>query len=278
MTDIRLSSKKGMVFGDLKINNTNGLYLIDVKMNAAPSMRYFEFDVPKRHGSHYFSNKYEDQVIKVTIGIKNKDIIARKIKQREVLSRLVGRVSSLSFLDEPNLYYKAICYDAVPVEDDRLFTMLDIEFIASYCKFEFVGDLNDVLIDDMNTIIDELETIINTLEWTNINTLTYKMITNTGNIESIPVTTVTANTNCDSVTVDNGINSFTLTNLIAGEVIFIDTEKMIVYKIINNEKVSAMDKFTGKFLSVPVGDNLITINGSNFDINLEIDYRNTYIV
>ena len=278
MADIRLSSKKGMAFGELIINNTNGIYLIDVKMNAAPSMRYFEFDVPKRHGSHYFSNKYEDQIIKVTIGIKNKDIIARKIKQREVLSRLIGREASLSFLDEPDLYYKAICYDAVPAKDDRLFTMLDIEFIASYCKFEFIGDLNDVLIDEMNTIIDELETVINTLEWTNINTLTYKTITNSGNLESMPVITLTANTNCASVTIDNGINSFTLTNLVADDVIFIDTEKMIVYKIVDNAKVSAMDKFTGKFLTVPVGDNLITINGSNFNINLEIDYRNTYIV
>lgn len=278
MADIRLSSKKGMVFGDLKINNTNGLYLIDVKMNAAPSMRYFEFDVPKRHGSHYFSNKYEDQVIKVTIGIKNKDIIARKIKQREVLSRLIGRESNLSFLDEPNLYYKAICYDAVPVEDDRLFTKFDIEFIASYCKYEFVGDLNDVLIDDMNTIIDELETIINTLEWTNIDSLTYKEVENTGNFESLPIITITANTNCNSVTIDNGINSFTLTNLVAGEVIYIDTEKMIVYKIVNNSKVSVLNRFEGEFLTIPVSETLITINGSNFDINLEIDYRNTYIV
>lgn len=278
MADIRLSSKKGMIFGDLMINNTNGLYLIDVKMNAAPSMRYFEFDVPKRHGSHYFSDKYEDQIIKITIGIKNKNIIERKVKQREVLSRILARESSLSFLDEPNLYYKAICYEAVPAKDDRLFTMLDIEFMASYCKYEFIGDLNDVLIDDMNTIIDELETLINTLEWINIDTLTYKEIENTGNFESLPFVTVTANTNCDSVTIDNGINSFTLTSLVAGEVVYVDTEKMIVYKIVDNVKTSVLSRFTGEFLTIPVGEILITINGSNFDINLEVDYRNTYIV
>lgn len=278
MADIRLSSKKGMVFNSQVINNTNDLYLIDVKMNASPSMRFFEFDVPKRHGSNYYDNKYEDQVIKVTIGIKGSNIVARKTKQREVLSKLLNKDGMLSFLDEPNLFYYAKAFDAVRAKDDRLFTMLDIEFIASYCKYEFIGDLNDYISDELNIITEELDIVTNSLEWTNINISTYKSITNAGNFEAMPVIKVTANTACESVTIDNGINSFTLTNLTIGDIIFVDTEKMIVYKIVDNAKVSVMDRFVGEFISVPAGENMITIYGSNFDINLEVNYRNTYIV
>ena len=126
--------------------------------------------------------------------------------------------------------------------------------------------------------VNNLIVLVNSLEWTNINILTNKTIINNGNYEATPLTTLTANTNCTSVTIGNGINSFTLQNLIAGEIIYIDTEKMIVYKIVNGIKQSIMTRFVGQFINIPTGTNTITIDGQSFNINLSIEYRNTYIV
>ena len=49
--------------------NLNTPKLVSVDRPASPKMEYWEFNAPKRHGSRYSSNRYEDLNIKVTIGV-----------------------------------------------------------------------------------------------------------------------------------------------------------------------------------------------------------------
>lgn len=279
----KLSRIRGFAFNDVEVDNLkfdllNNIYLISVTRSATPIKTRYDFIVPKRHGSQTFDNRYEDKYIDIVVGIYDTEIERRRTRQRTFLQSFVGIKSRLVFLDEPTLFYEAEVIDSIETNEGEIFTEITIHFKASYCKYEFLDDLSDIIVDNMTMTVDEMEMLVNSLEWTNINTLTYKTITNNGNYKATPIVEIHANSNCTSITINNGINSFTLKNLVAGETVFVDTEKMIVYKKVNGAKRSVMTRFTGQFLTIPVGDTTITINGQSFDINLSIEFRNTYIV
>jgi len=279
----KLTRVRGFAFGTVKVDNLkfdlkNNIYLIDVNRSAAPVRTRYDFIVPKRNGSQTFNDRYEDKSIDVVVGIYDNNIHTRKIRQRDFLSGIVGRKSRLVFFDEPNLFYEAEVIDGIDVSEGEVFTEISIHFKCSFCMYEFIGDANDIITADADFTTDELDPITNTQEWMNINTLTYQMIENTGNHESETFITITANTACAEILIDNGVNSFKLSNLLAGEVVFIDSENMIVYTKYGDEKISAMTRFSGKFLKVPVSESMITINGISFNINIDFKFRNTYIV
>jgi phage-related protein len=279
----KLTRVRGFAFNDVVVDNhkfdlLNNIYLIDVVRNAAPLKTRFDFIVPKRHGSRTFDNRYEDNFIDVKVGIYDTNIETRRTRQRAFLKSFIGINSMLIFLDEPTLYYNAEVIDGIETVEGEIFTEITIHFKASFCKYELLDDLNDVITDNLLTITDDLTVITNSLEWAAISSTTLKTISNDGNFEASPIIEILANTACTSVTIDNGINSFTLSNLIAGETVYIDTEKMIVYTIVNNAKVSAMTRFTGQFITIPIGDSTITIQGTSFNINVSVEFRNTYIV
>lgn len=275
---IKLHRSGGFVFNNVKVDNTDNIYLLDVVKNATPTKLNNYFIVPKRNGSTTYFNRYDDNFIDVVIGVYDVNIETRRTKQRTLLKNMINVESKLIFLDESNMFYNAEIIDAIEISESEIFTELIIHFKCSFCKYELLDDLNDIIVNNMFETVDNLIVLVNSLEWTNINILTNKTIINNGNYEATPLITLTANTNCTSVTIENGINSFTLQNLIAGEIIYIDTEKMIVYKIVGGVKQSVMNRFVGQFIKIPTGTNTITIDGQSFNINLSIEYRNTYIV
>jgi predicted phage tail component-like protein len=278
MANIKFHRCGGFAFNNVLVDNTNDIYLLDVVRNATPVKTRYDFIVPKRHGSRTINNRYEDNYIDVIIGFYDVDIEQRRIKQRALLADVININSRLIFLDEPNLFYNAEVVDAIEINETEVFTEATIHFKASFCKYELIGDASDYITSNANFVTDEFNVITNSLAWENINALTLKPITNNGNFEASPLIEIYANTACTSVIVDNGINSFTLSNLTIGETIFVDTEKMIVYKIVDNAKVSVMQRFTGQFITIPIGARTITIKGTSFNINISVNFRNTYIV
>lgn len=279
----KLTRVRGFAFNDVVVDNfkfdlLNNIYLISVNRNATPTKTRYDFIVPKRHGSQTFDNRYEDNYIDVVVGIYDSNIETRRTRQRTFLKSFIGINSMLIFLDEPTLFYNAEVIDSIETVEGEIFTEITIHFKASFCKYELLGDANDIITNNANFITDEFDVITNSLAWENISVLTQKPITNNGNFEAMPLIEIFANTACTSLTIDNGINSFTLSNLIAGETIYVDTEKMIVYKIVNSVKQSVMTRFTGQFITIPVGAGMITIKGTSFNVNVSVEFRNTYIV
>lgn len=272
-----LHRAKGFLFNTIKVDNTNDIFLLDVVRNATPNKTRYDFIVPKRNGSKTFNNRYDDNYIDVVIGFYDVDIEQRRIKQRNLFKNMVEINSMLIFLDEPSLFYNAEVIDTIEITEDVAFTIATVHFKASFCKYELLGDANDIITNNANFVTDDFDVITNSLAWENINALTLKPITNNGNFEASPIIEIYANTACTSVIIDNGVNSFTLNNLILGETIFVDTEKMIVYKIVDNVKQSVMTRFTGQFITIPVGASTITIQGTSFNVNVSVDFRNTYI-
>lgn len=254
MAGIYLSNKRGFSFNEITIDNEkrNEICLLDVKLNATPSMSYFEINVPKRHGSIYYKNKYEDQNITVIIGLFIRNIKDRREIQRNILSKIIGVESKLRFLDEPDIFYNARFYDAIPISEDSVLTKLNINFIASYCKYGLEKSIS--LIPGVNKV------------------------NNAGNFRSESLIKITALANCESITINNTINSFTVQSLVTGDEAYIDSEKMIVYKLVNGIKTSMMIQFTGKFLTIAPGSNDITVTGTSYSANIELIFNDTYIV
>ena len=65
---------------------------------------------------------------------------------------------------------------------------------------------------------------------------------------------------------------------IQNEEVFIDCEKMIVYKSQGTKKINRLGSFTGRFPEIVPGQNDIAFGGNGLKIDVEFIYHNTYVV
>lgn len=253
--------------------NLNTPKLVNVDRPACPKMDYDAINAPKRNGSRYISNKYNDITIKVTIGVHGTQQ-ERQQKITKLLQQWIGREDRLTFADRPTLFYKARFFDSVSVKDAGTFTEITINFIASYCMYELYGDLRDASVNDLTMSVDQLGVLVNRATWQNITSYTSKQINNSGNFEAQPLIEISGTATLLTVEINNA--EFRITNL--NGVIFVDTESMNVYKMNGDTKVSVLPQFEGLFPTIPVGESTAYIGGNNFNVDVTVDFKNTYIV
>ena len=247
--------------------------LVSVDKPASPKMTYWEFNAPKRHGSNYSSNRYEDLEIKVTTGF-NGTAEERQTKITNLLSQWVGNESQLIFADRPDCFYKARFYDSCITKDSGTFTEVTITFIASYCLYELYGDLRDIVVNDLTMVVDNMGALVNRATWSDITAYTTKQIVNNGNFESQPLIELTGTATLITLEINN--KEFSITNLNGS--VFIDCESMNVYKMSGDTKISVLPQFQGLFPVIPPGESTVYIGGSNLNIDVIVDFKNTYIV
>lgn len=252
-----------------------GFFLQEVKKPIVPKFRNEEFSVPKRHGTYRYKDSYEAINISVKILLKADTKEKRKQLLRELLSPWLNIKDKLIFEDEPNLYYEAEIVEEIGYTEGNPFDSVDITFSCSPFKYELWGDGRDLLIKNTYGILIENSNgvLINKAKWeisSNIN----KKIFNRGNFSANPIIQIEGVAKSVSITVKD--KAFTINNI--NGIVFIDSEKMIVYEIINNQKKSRMTDFLGQFIQIPPGENDVLISGENLNISLEIRFRNTYIV
>lgn len=257
MSEIHIHRKKGFAFGEAYVNSkrepdNSGIYLLDVKGDATPTMQVFSFTAPLRHGSKYYKNRYEDKEKTVTVGIHANTVEQRRVIQRELLEKIIkaGR-SKLVFLDEPGLFHWAEVFDGIGENEAEFMTELDIPFVCSYCKYG-IEDKNIVLSSGAN------------------------QLNNAGNLEAQTIIKITASSSGD-VTVSGDSNSFKISGMTNGETVYIDSDNMVVYKMTGVAKASVMHRFTGKFITLTPGSNNITVSGTA-TAEVTASYNDTYIV
>lgn len=274
---IKLSRIGGFSFCGVSVDNKNDIYLLDVDKDATPELRYNEFIVPGRHGSSRYDDSYADRNIKVVVGIYADTVEERKAKIRNLISNWIQKEGKLIFADEPTLFYNAKFYNAIPIKETDVFTELTIIFKASPFKYELYDDARDMIIDETyDLIINSLDgVLINTSIWRELTAPTFKQLINNGNFETSPIIEIAGTAQKISLTFNDVAFAF---NGLSNETVFIDTEKMIVYTINGNKKVSRLTNFHGNFPKIKTGVNDVNITGTNFNVDIEIKYRNTYIV
>lgn len=277
MAQILLSSIEGFSFCGVEVNNTNGIYLLDVSRNSAPELKYNEFIVPNRHGNYRYDDSYSNQDIIVVIGIEADTVQERKVKIRNLISSWIQKEGKLIFNDEPTLFYNAKFYNAIPTQETEMLAELTITFNASPFKYELYTDARDMIINETyNTIINDMDgVLINTALWQDVNTSTFKQVINNGNYETLPIISITGTAQKISLTFADTAFAFVGLN---NETVFIDSEKMIVYTLSGEKKINRLTDFNGLFPTIKTGVNDVSISGTNFDVDIEIKYRNTYVV
>lgn len=274
MANTRIS---GVTFCGLHINNKDaniGTYkLLEVDRPASPNMTYREYIVPRRNGSKRYDNRYEDIIITVVIGV-NGNSVEKQQKITNLLSRWIGKEDKLIFDDRPNLFYNAKFFNSSTVDNQGVFTRLAITFIASYCMYELYGDLRDYTVNQLTTTVDNMGVLVNRAQWSEITASQIKPINNVGNFEAQPTIELTGKASLVILEVSN--KSFSFADLNGS--VFVDTEQMLVYKIMGTKKVSCLPQFQGVFLSIPVGESDVYIGGNDLNLDIIIDFKNTYIV
>lgn len=253
--------------------NLNTPKLVSVSRPSSPKMTYWEFNAPKRHGSRYSKNRYEDIDIKVTIGVHG-TAQERQTKITNLLAQLVGKEDKLIFADRPNCFYKARFYDSVTNKDSGTFTQITITFIASFCLYELYDDLRDYQVNDLTMQADSIGALVCKATWQRITSYTTKTITNSGNFEAQPIIDITGMAALLTFELNN--TSFSISNL--SGTVYIDSENMNVYKVVSNQKVSVLPQWQGVFPTIPSGESTVYIGGTGLNVSITIDFKNTYIV
>lgn len=190
------------------------------------------------------SNLLAKRTVSVTVGVYGKSAIERRQKTRALLQDWIGQEGALSFDDDPGIYFKAKLVDKSPVDSEMNLSLIQLMFEAS-----------------RNSYGTDERTVSGT---------TGALTTITKGNTKID-TVITLNSNC---TVSCNGKSFTITGL--SEPIIIDSDRMVVYKIVSGKEVSMYQCFKGDFITLaPGATNTITISGST---QFNLKYRDTYIV
>lgn len=272
-----LSRIGNMTFAGVTVTNLdfdlNTPKLVSVDRPCSPTMIYEEFTAPYRHGSRYYENRYDDIEIKVVIGF-NGTTLERQTKITNLLQQWIGKEDKLIFGDRPNLFYKARFYKSVPSKDNGTFTEITITFIASYCMYGLYEDMRDYLVSDLTMVCDDIGCLVNKALWENITGYTSKQLENRGNFETKP--TIVLEGTANSFLMQIGNSAFSISNLEGTT--YIDCENMNVYKIENGKKVSLLTKFQGVFPIIDVGIVDVIISGTKLNLDVTVEYRDTYIV
>ncbi len=246
----KLHRSGGFIFDNFKIDNTYNIYLLDVVKNATPTKIRYDYIVPGRNGSSSWHNRLDDNYIDVVVGIYDININERRSKQNKVIKNIVNKKARLLFLDNTGQHYIAEVIDAIEETETEVFTQLTIHFKCSWCKYGL--ERNIILNNGINKMY------------------------NLGNYEADNIIEITANTNCEKIIIDNGINSFTLNNILQDEKIIVDSENMVVYKIVDGIKQSILTRFTGKFIKIPLNISNLTLSGRNYNATVTVKYNYIY--
>lgn len=253
--------------------NLNTPKLVDVSKPASPKMTFWEFNAPKRNGSTYSSNRYEDIDIKVVIGF-NGTAQERQAKITSLLQQWIGKKGQLIFADRPNCFYEARFYNSCTTKDSGTFTEVTITFIASYCLYGLYNDMRDYLVSNLTMIADDIGCLVNRALWESITGYTSKQLENKGNFETTPI--IILDGTADLILIQIGNDAFSVSNL--SETTYVDSENMTIYKIENDKKVSLLPHFQGVFPVIQPGIVDVIISGTNLNLDITVDYRDTYIV
>ena len=252
MSGITLSRERGFIFGDLVVDNSDGVYLMRVEKPSTPTLDTFQISAPMRDGDDHIDNRYLNKDILVVIGVYKENIQERRNIQRDITNKIVGKYGRLYFKDDPNRFHLGKVYEAVEVSETEFFTELEFKFV---CK--------PFIYEDTST----------EYEWPNIMSSMSQTITNNGTHIAKPVIKISGVATRINITI--GDTSFTLANV--NDTTYVDSENMIVYRYVGGRKESLLPSFSGMFPIIKIGASNLNISGEGLNVNVNINFLNTYI-
>lgn len=271
----------GFTFGGIH-SSSLGVYLRSIDRALLPEMVRRERGMSRKNGTYDFGdNVYRNRRISAEITFFSDSMIANKLQARDVASWLnsQGEAQQLIFDDEPDKYYMARIYTGV-----NFTTKLGIgdASIAFECQ-PFAYSIYDTGVDDAWEDAD-YPWITNGLRWGGSDNYTFTATGLTSFVFDNPATQETGVKSPQTSKFDiiiNGswtdieitLNGKTLeyTAVGVGELVIDNVNMEVTLNAANT--LSNLDGDLETFLEAEPGSNEITIDGTNVDVTVLIDFR-----
>lgn len=251
-----------------------GLCFTTKSMPYIPSKRQKTEEIQGRDGQYIFEDGYDNIQIDLACTIAGYEIMERRKRAREI-SAWLANTGKLVFDYEKDIEYqvvKSVCDISANIVGREYRDEFSISFeCLPYQKQSYYNDsltwdetsagwAYDKMPWNAEGYNRKFENIIPGLNVSIINDGTYK------SLPTITVTGIASNLTFGSIRI-NDLNG----------TIYIDCDHKLVYSIDNGKKVNKMHTFSGDFITLLPGENKFQVNGSVTKLNLEFDYKNTYL-
>lgn len=270
----RISRIEDFSFAGTNLKRTPLAFLQDVDRSLTPEKDFSEYKIPSRDGSYIFENSYERLKIKVKIRIKALKPERPKI-YRQLISPWLNIDGALIFDDEPDKFYKARILNSIGYEERDYFDEITITFLCEPFKYQIHGDARDLITAQATMQTSSANITTNKDSFVNIKVPKSVFITNQGNTIAKPIIRLIGTATLLTIKVMEFACSIANVN---NEEIFIDCEKMIVYKKNGTQKLNRLGDFTGRFPEIVTGRNDIAFGGNGLNISVEFIYRSTFMI
>lgn len=250
-----------------------------------PEKRQKMVEVLGKDGGYTFEDSYKNIEINLSCSITANTLIERRKTAREITEWLSSAApSSLIFDYEPDVVYEVVKVTnnvngvfrgaQVPIDD------FDIIFeCVPYQKQTFYN--NDLIWNDATSAWQYADFPWNgyerVFEATN-NASVEITVQNIGTYKALPIIkiTVTGEDAYFAIANSNDINdAFAVINLT--QPVYVDCSSQVVYTLSGGVKTNKMLDFVGVFIAIQPGTNTYTIGGQYDTLEVEFDYKNTYL-
>lgn len=251
--------------------------VVDIDEPLLPSSNITRTSVPSRNGQKVAHKGYNNKQVTVTIAIFGGNSRDINYKTGVLLNKIgINKEVRLIIGDSPHKYYRARIIDQCDYKDMNGLFCIEITFECSFCKYGLTGDLRDTNVEDATYEVEsDTDITVNKCSISDINATTTKTIVNSGQFEALPEIVITGA--ASSVSISDGTREIKVLN-ISDEVIYLDCENMVAYTQLNSTKTSVLQRVTGNFIKLDVGNNTIVITVTGGSVDVQINYRNTYLI
>lgn len=239
------------------------------KYPGLPSVRTSKQSVIGRDGNFNFSDGFNNKIIRVTLtAIDAADISERRANAR-YLEAVLAKPGQLTLDYETDIFYLANAYKGADVQFNASFDTLSIEFECDTFALSRINDQIPWEEIDTQWASWAMPWEGDPEEFTVVPTDVID-VNNRGNHESLPIIKLDG---VGDVTLTHS-NGSTLTYTGLNGIINIDTRNMIVYDDLLANKISS---FSGDFIGLVIGDNLITVTGTFVTLDVEFENKDYFI-
>lgn len=245
-----------------------GVYFKTKSIPYTPKKRSVSVQVQGRDGEYVFEDRYNNIQIEIACVIISNKVVHRRKMAREI-SRWLSSTGILIFDTEADVEYKVVkCTNDITAS---------MEGTSDYFTIVFECEPYQV-----QTFYNDDLTWNDTAYWQYINIpwggypRTFNVssgqtieVVNAGNYKALPTVKLTG------VASSVSFGGFTFSNL--NGTVYIDSKNQVVYSLSGATKVNQIASHDGVFIELDPGVNEFTISGTITSLEIEFDYKNTYM-
>lgn len=247
------------------------VYIKTKNLPLIAQKRVSEEVVLGRDGSYKFEGGYADKSITLNCILLENDLILKRQKAREVAQWLSGE-GELIFDYEPDKFYKAKVVNqidnSIQYSADEFTVTFNVYPIAHSTYINEQVTLDDDVILYSDLLLSQLQNHFEVFD--NF----YGTITNIGTYRALPLIEIDGT--AATIVIRIGDKQFSISNIT--QKTYVDCDKMICYILDGHgKKINKLKDFSGRFVELESGENNLSIEGSNLNVDVFFNFRNAYL-